>query len=263
MLRGLDPFTLGGGEPTAQEVELMARVIAESFADRPSILEPIPATGPRLNVGEADEYARKRVERIREKLEKPSQELQESPTKEAVSETTHLSVMDAEGNAVALTTSIGPVFGDGVASEELGFLYAHSYRLDTRPLPHQRDYTEMTPTIVLRHGRPVMVVGAAGGVRIPGAILQVLSNVIDRGYSLEEAVAAPRVFCRRNELQLHEDFPLAVLEWLRGRGFKMEIIARDGERHLGRVHAIRYDPESGEFVGVAEPAYDGTAAGPQ
>jgi gamma-glutamyltranspeptidase/glutathione hydrolase len=84
MLRGLEPFTLGGGEPTAQEKELIARVIAESFADRPSILELIPATGPRLDVGEADEYARKRVGRVREKLEKPSQELQEVPTQEAV-----------------------------------------------------------------------------------------------------------------------------------------------------------------------------------
>jgi gamma-glutamyltranspeptidase/glutathione hydrolase len=197
MLRALERLSLQRGAPSAREVELMARVMAESFADRPSILEPIPATGPRLDVGEAEEYARKRVERIREKLEKPSEELQPATTKEGVSETTHLSVMDAEGNAVALTTSIGPVFGDGIATEELGFLYAHSYRLDTRPLAHQRDYTEMTPTIVLRGGRPVLVVGAAGGARIPGAILQVLSNIIDRGYSLEKAVAAPRVFCRR------------------------------------------------------------------
>jgi gamma-glutamyltranspeptidase/glutathione hydrolase len=120
----------------------------------------------------------------------------------------------------------------------------------------------MTPTIALQHGKPVLVAGAAGGARIPGAILQVLSNVIDRGYSLEKAVAAPRVFCRNNKLQLHDDLPLPLLERLSKREFEIELITRDGERHLGRVHAVRYDPGTGAFIGVADPADDGTAAGP-
>jgi gamma-glutamyltranspeptidase/glutathione hydrolase len=139
MLRTLGHFPLRQGEPTPEEAEVMVRTIAETFADRPSIVEPIAPTGPQPDVAAADEFAHKRADRVREGVRKPLDA--PSPAgvdqqKEAVTETTHLSVIDAEGNAVALTTSIGPVFGAGVASPELGFLYAHSYRMDTRPLPH-------------------------------------------------------------------------------------------------------------------------------
>ncbi len=266
MVRTLRHFSLQLDEPTPEEAEIVVRIIAEVFSDRPSILEPNAAGGPRPDLAAAEEFARQRAARVRAAVGKPLSAPSSAVLdrqEEGVSETTHLSVLDAEGNAVALTTSIGPVFGIGMAASELGFLYAHSYRLDTRPLPHQRDYTEMTPTILLQRGQPVLAVGAAGSARIPGAILQVLSNVIDRGYSLEEAVAAPRVFCRDNKLQAHDDLPLALLERLRQRGFEIELIARDAERHLGRVHAVRYHPATGTFVGVADPAYDGVAAGPQ
>jgi len=266
MLTTLRQFPLQRGQPSPEEVELLVRTIAETFADRPSILEPIEPAGPVLDPAATEEFARRRAERIRELLHQPLEAPKPEPVQEVVGtahETTHLSVMDAAGNAMALTTSIGPVFGARVASPELGFLYAHSYRLDERPLPHQRDYTEMTPTIVLHRGKPVLALGAAGGVRIPGAVLQVLSNVIDRGFSLEEAVAAPRVFCRRTNLELHDDFPLDALERLRQRGFEIELRSREADRHLGRVHAVGYHPETGEFIGVADPAYDGAAAGPQ
>lgn len=265
MLSTLSHFVLREGVPTGEEVELVARTIAEVFADRPSILEPVEPEGLGFDPAASEQFARKRAERIRQQLRLPIEAPSPTPAEDVLGEgheTTHLSVMDAEGNAVALTTSIGPRFGTRVASPELGFIYAHSYRMRSRPLPRQRDYTEMTPTIVLRQGKPVLVVGAAGGARIPGAIFQVLSNVIDRGFSLEEAVAAPRVYCRGSELQMHARFSLAVLERMRARGFELELITDSSERHLGRVHAVGYNPESGEYVGVAAPAYDGTAAGP-
>lgn len=179
-------------------------------------------------------------------------------------DTTHLSVMDAEGNAVALTTSIGPRFGARVATPELGFLYAHSYRMRSSPEPRARDYTEMTPTIVLRDGRPFLVVGAAGSERIPGAILHVLSNVIDRGMPLEQAVAAPRVFSPDGKrVRMHDDTSAAVVEALRARGFRLELVPRGISRHLGIVQAVMFDAASGEFTGAADPVYDGSAAGPQ
>ena len=164
---------------------------------------------------------------------------------------------------MALTTSIGPRFGRRLATAEVGFLYAHSYRMKSRPTPGERDLTEMTPTIVLEEGKPLLAVGAAGSARIPGAILQVISNVVDRGYPLEKAVAAPRVYARENYLRLHEDFSPAFVEMLRARGFDIDLRPRGITRHLGIMHAVLLETESGEFVGVADPAYDGTAAGPR
>ena len=179
-------------------------------------------------------------------------------------DTTHLSVMDAEGNAVALTTSIGPRFGAGVATPELGFLYAHSYRMRSSPEPGERDYTEMTPTIALRDGKPFLVLGAAGSERIPGAILHVLSNVIDRGMPLDEAVAAPRVFSPDGKrVRVHDDTPAAVIEALRARGFAVELVPRGISRHLGIVQAVMFDAKTGEFAGTADPVYDGSAAAPK
>jgi gamma-glutamyltranspeptidase/glutathione hydrolase len=133
----------------------------------------------------------------------------------------------------------------------------------SRPAPGQRDLTEMTPTILLREGRPVLVVGASGSARIPGAILQVISNVLDRGFSLERAMAAPRIYAQTNKVRMHEDFPATVVDALRARGFEIDLRPRGITRHLGIVHAGSFDPESGVFVGVADGVYDGMAAGPR
>lgn len=266
MLNILGNFSLSRGEPTPEEVELVARVIGQAMEDRPQMLgtlAPKPG-GLSLDVISSQEFARERAERIRQQMSRPATM---PPQPEAMlldgHDTTHLSVMDAEGNAVALTTSIGPRFGARVATPELGFLYAHSYRMRSSPEPRARDYTEMTPTIVLRNGKPFLVLGAAGSERIPGAILHVLSNVIDRGMLLEQAVAAPRVFSPDGKrVRVHDDTPAAVVEALRAHGFVLELVPRGISRHLGIAQAVLFDAASGEFAGAADPVYDGSAAGP-
>lgn len=267
MVNILGNFPLSRGEPSAEEVELVARVIGQAMEDRPQMLgtlAPKPG-GLSLDMISSQEFARERAERIRRQMEQPA--ATPPPQPEAMPldghDTTHLSVMDAEGNAVALTTSIGPRFGARVATPELGFLYAHSYRMRSSPEPRARDYTEMTPTIVLRDGKPVLVLGAAGSERIPGAILHVLSNVIDRGLPLDEAVAAPRVFSPDGKrVRLPDDTRVAVVEALKARGFRLELVPRGISRHLGIVQAVLFDAKTGEFTGAADPVYDGSAAAP-
>jgi gamma-glutamyltranspeptidase/glutathione hydrolase len=266
MLNILGHFSLHAGDPTPEEIELLARVIAQALADRPQrlgSLEPKPDGYP-LDLIASPAFARQRAEEIRQEMSHSAQAPGETPFQRRWQdhETTHLAVLDDEGNAVSLTMSIGPRFGSRVAAPELGFLYAHSYRMRSRPTPGERDATEMTPTIVLREGQPVLAVGAAGSARIPAAILQVISNVIDRGYSLEKAVAAPRVYAEGNQVRMHTEFPAAFAEAVRARGFEIEPISRRGPLHLGTVQAAGYYPESGEYVGAADPVYDGTAAGP-
>ena len=196
MLNILAEFPALKDVASAQEMELVARVIAQSLQDRPQALGTLAPKkdGLALDMLSSREFARERAERIRAARQaEPQRTGGEAPRDNREDhDTTHLSVMDAEGNAVALTTSIGPRFGARVASPQLGFFYAHSYRMRSSPEPGARDHTEMTPTIVLHQGKPVLVIGAAGSERIPGAILQVLSNVLDRGMSLREAVRAPR-----------------------------------------------------------------------
>jgi gamma-glutamyltranspeptidase/glutathione hydrolase len=268
MLNILSHFALTRGEPTALELEILARTIAQAIEDRPQQVGSLTSkpVGYTLEEMAAPEFGRRRAEMIRTKLStggagKPPANSQPPLDRH---ETTHLAVMDAAGNAVSLTTSIGPRFGDGLATAELGFLYAHSYRMDGEPTPRLRDETEQTPTIVLRNGRPVLALGAAGSARIPGAVLQVLSNVVDRGWHLGRAVAAPRLYCQRTRLRIHAGFPVAALEALRAAGFELDVVERtESVRHVGIVHAVAFDPATGEFTGMADPVYDGASAAPR
>jgi gamma-glutamyltranspeptidase / glutathione hydrolase len=104
--------------------------------------------------------------------------------------TTHLSVADRDGMLVALTQSLGPSMGTRLAASGLGFLYAT--RLGA--VPGSRPSSTISPTIVTDPaGEVIYVLGAAGDARIISAIIQSVSRLVDHGYTLDEAVAAPRI----------------------------------------------------------------------
>lgn len=176
-------------------------------------------------------------------------------------DTTHLSVIDAEGASVAMTCSIGPHFGARVADPVHGVLLAHSYRMASDPKPGARDETEMSPVIVTRNGKLLLSLGAAGSERIPGAIAQVIVNVVDRGLDLPAAIAFPRVNVKEGAIRLHEDAGEDVARALRARGYAFARSARGHLEHLGVVHACGAGDRGG-WVGAADPAWDGAAAAP-
>ncbi len=267
MLNILEHFQLPSGPPTARQVELLARVIDQALEDRPQEIGSLKpkALGFSLTQISSRSFAKERAALIKQKLFAPATPASETkqPATPDNGDTTHLSVIDSEGNAVALTTSIGPAFGARVATPELGFLYAHSYRMRADPAPDKRDETEMTPTIVLQGQKPRLVIGAAGSERIPSAILQVISNVLDRGLTLEQAVAEPRIFSFRGKLRMHPGFPEGLTQSLSLRGFEVEVLGTDSIQHLGLIHAASFDQATGEFSGAVDPASDGSAGGPK
>jgi gamma-glutamyltranspeptidase/glutathione hydrolase len=114
--------------------------------------------------------------------------------------TTHISAADRHGNLIAITLTHGGGFGARVAVEELGIILGHGMsRFDPRPGlpnspgPRKRPLTNMCPATVTRDGHPVLAVGAAGGVRIPSSVGEVLFNFVGLGASLETSFAAPRI----------------------------------------------------------------------
>jgi gamma-glutamyltranspeptidase/glutathione hydrolase len=262
MLNILAEFDASSGEVSSADLELLARVIAQAMEDRPQqvgSLAPKP-DGFALETLSSPAFARQRATQIGDAIRQGTTppvvgELQDH-------DTSHLSVVDSEGNAVALTTSIGPAFGARVASPTWGLLFGHSYRMRAEPEPGARDLTEMTPTIVLHEGRPVLVIGAAGSERIPTAILQVMRHVIDRGWPLEQAMAAPRLFALGPDLRVHDWLDQGIRSELSERGFNLTPVALGDSPHLGLVHAVAYDASSGLYVGVADAGDSGTAAGP-
>lgn len=263
MLNILEHFSITSDQSSAQHVEIVARVIAQAFEDRPQEIGTLKPKkdGYSLATLSSPQFADNRAALIKRMMQ-ASEPPAESTAQPDEHDTTHLSVMDAEGNAVALTTSIGPSFGSRVATPELGFLYAHSYRMRADPKPKTRDETEMTPTIVFKADKPVIVIGAAGSERIPSAILQVISNVIDRNYSFDQAVAAPRVLALGRKLRLQPGFSTSIVETLSGRGFQIESLAPDCSVHLGLVHAVQFDLAAKEYLGAVDPCSDGQANGP-
>jgi gamma-glutamyltranspeptidase/glutathione hydrolase len=263
MLNLLEHFPMNAEKPDAERVEIMARVIAQAVEDRPQEIGTLKPkkNGYSLATLSSRQFADNRAALIKRMME-TSQLPAESNAQPEEHDTTHLSVMDAEGNAVALTTSIGPSFGSRIATPELGFLYAHSYRMRADPTAEARDETEMTPTIVFQSDRPMIVIGAAGSERIPSAILQVLSNVIDRNQSLEQAISTPRVLPLGRKLRLQPGFSPAIVESLSSRGFQIESLVPDCSVHLGLVHAVSFDNRTKEYLGAVDPCSDGAAAGP-
>jgi len=176
-------------------------------------------------------------------------------------DTNHLSVIDEEGNAVALTQSIGPPFGSKVANPELGFLYAYSYNLAEHPLQYHREKSSQSPTIVFRDNQPYIVIGAAGNIRIPASIVQTIVNVIDHNMSLDEAVSSPRVFLTDQELHLEAaELPESTLTELQRLGYNIKVHDNfDG--YFGRAHAILIDRLTKKIYGAADPRDYGAAGG--
>ena len=183
-------------------------------------------------------------------------------------ETTHLSVMDKQGNVVALTQSIERVYGAKVLTPSLGFLYnnymsafeyedmAHPYYMRPNGVP----WASVAPTIILLNQKPWMAIGSPGSERIASAILQVLLRL--RYQSPFDAVAAPRLHCSYDgtvsleAAYMRDDIPTE----LSSRGFKINV-REPMSFYLGCIQMVMR--EGKDFIGVADPRRDGSAAGPK
>jgi gamma-glutamyltranspeptidase/glutathione hydrolase len=191
--------------------------------------------------------------------------------------TAHLSVVDAAGNAVALTGTINGPFGSGVTVPGTGILLNNEmddfvtdpdapnfYGLvgvgDANHVqPGKRPLSSMAPTVVLDGGRVRLVLGSNGGPRIITAVLLTLLQSVDWDADVVEAVSAPRFHqqWRPEKLVLEGAFPADVVEGLRGRGWTVEVV----DEIITGVEAIAVDPETGLRTGGTDPRRDGLALG--
>jgi len=192
-------------------------------------------------------------------------------------QTTHYSVVDAEGNAVSVTTTLNGSFGSKVTAEGLGFLMNNGmddfsskpgapnmYGLIQGPAnaigPGKRPLSAMTPTIVLKDGKLFLVLGSPGGSTITTTVANVLMGVIDFGLNIQESVNAPRFHNQwlPDEIRLeHTGFSRDTLGILERMGHKLDV--RPG--FWGDAECIAIDPKTGERLGASDGRNYGKAIG--
>jgi len=189
--------------------------------------------------------------------------------------TTHYSVVDAEGNAVAVTTTLNDSFGSRVTAEGLGFLLndemddfaakqgvPNIYGLIQGPAnviaPGKRPLSAMTPTIVLKDGKPFLILGSPGGPRIITIVANILIGVVDFSLDIAEAVNAPRFHHQWLPDQIFVEDRLSpdTMNVLRSKGHKLDV-----EHFWGDGECIMIDPKTGESLGASDGRNNGKAVG--
>jgi gamma-glutamyltranspeptidase/glutathione hydrolase len=177
-------------------------------------------------------------------------------------DTTHVAVVDAQGNCVTMTHSLG--MPSGVITDGLGFMYNGCMGVfDPRPgrpgsiAPGKSRFSSVCPTIVMRDGAPRLVIGAPGGTQIAMGVLQATLNVLDFEMPMDRAVSVPRFSSTSNAVDICNRIPDYAVDPLRERGY--EVVRSALTFHFAAVHGIRID--EGVLSGGADPGHDGIALG--
>ncbi len=285
ILEGFDLAKLGAG--SSASVHLIAEAMKLAFADRAAYMGDADFVDVPIEELISKDYA----ERQRARINPPW--FKRAPTTWGKRETAlrvkgpglpqndsgtaHLSVVDAAGNAVAITQTINTPFGSGITVPGTGVVMnnemddfavapgtPNAYGLvDTTGAnaiaPFKRPLSSMTPTILVKDSKPVMVSGSPGGPRIITTTLLTVLNVIDYGMNAQEAVAAPRFHHQwvPDKLFLEPEFSRDVVEALEARGHTVDVSGR----RWSSAQSIVIDPETGVMFGGSDPRADGEAVG--
>lgn len=196
-------------------------------------------------------------------LEKP-EPVDEKTDDEDESQTTHLSVVDNDGNAVSLTYTMGLYFGSGAYAEG-AFLNSAAMNFDEEVVANQRapyrtPRSSTTPTIVLDDEQVQLVVGSPGSGRIAPAIVQMILYTLDYELDPTQAVRMPRMypFVNSPTVRIEDGITGEALSKLRERGYDLDVYS-PYSTYFGGVHMIY--AEDGRLIGVADPRRNGTAGG--
>jgi len=275
MLEGSGYEKSGAG--SAASIHYVAEVMRRFFADRSQYLGD-PDFGKVPVAGLLDPaYIRKRRDSIdRDHATSSTQVLPGHPAGSEGSETTHYNVVDAEGNAVAVTYTLNDGFGSGVTVPGAGFLLndemddfsakpgaANMFGLvqgEANAIqPGKRPLSAMTPTILTRDGRFFMAVGAPGGPRIISAVLQAILNVVDFRMNAQDAVDYPRFHhqWQPDKLMLERGFSPDTIALLKARGHEVDELGV--ARVSSAVEVILND--GGWLQGAVDGRRPGKAAG--
>jgi gamma-glutamyltranspeptidase/glutathione hydrolase len=263
------------GFQTAASVQLMTEVERRGFADRGTYMGDADFVKVPVKTLGSDAYLRERMSDF-----EPGKAGNSTTTKEGMvpesEETTHISIVDEAGNAVAVTTTLNGSYGSYTVVEGAGFLlnnemddfsvkpgapnmYGAVGKAANAISPGKRMLSSMTPTIVLKENEPYIVVGTPGGTTIPTSVFQSLVNILEFGLSEEDAVNKPKFHHQwlPDQIDVERNFPTNVIEELKAMGYK---VVKRGE--IGRTELIRITFYNGrKITAIADKRGDDAAVG--
>jgi gamma-glutamyltranspeptidase/glutathione hydrolase len=265
VLNLLEAYDIGAmGFGTAQTLHLLAESLKIAFADRFQYMGDPAFVDVPLRGLTSKEYAAVRRKEIDPNRAQDYRAGRPRAYNGESGNTTHFTVADADGNVVALTQTLNGAFGSCVTTLGTGMLLNNTMHLfDPHPghansvAPRKRMLSSMSPTIVMKDGKPFMALGTPGGTRIFAAVLQAISNVIDHGMTLQEAVEAPRIWTQGEALNVEPGIAPEVRAQLEAKGHKLELTAKVA----GGMNGILFDHANGLMHGAACWRADGAPAG--
>ena len=272
MLEGFDLKSMGLG--SAQSLHVMAEAMKLAYVDRYRVLGDTDFVAIPLRGFTSKAYAAERAKLISTERARNTAEAMGpgDPSRYESPSTTHYSVVDAQGNAVSNTYTLGSDFGSGVSVEGTGFLLnnqMNNYAIteaaaakakgEPAPLnamaPGKRMLSTMTPTLVFKGAKPWLVTGTPGGSTIIDTVLQLIVNVVDHGLNVAEAVHQPRIFqgAAPGPLNVEPNFNPDTRALLEAKGHRVAPYET-----MGSAQSIVL--ENGRVYGASDPRRPGATA---
>ncbi len=283
-----------GPDRSADQVHLITEAFRRAFMDRSDYLGDPDFVSMPLGQMADKKYAkawRKTIDPVNatasKDLVRPAGFMPPPPQqgdRHESTQTTHFSVVDADGNAVSNTYTLNFYFGSGVVIKGLGFAMndemddftskvgvPNGFGLIQGPAnaiaPGKRPLSAMSPTIVTRHGKLRLVLGSPGGPTIISTVANDLISVVDNGLNIQQSADAPRFHNQYlpDDLQVEKRFPVTVSDVLKMRGYNIKRSGEFDEHNpgvWGDSELIAVDPKTGDLMGGHDTRKDfGKAAG--
>lgn len=274
MLKMVEKYPMNTyGFQSVKSVQLMIEAERRAYADRAEHMGDPDFYKVPVRSLMSEEYAAARMADYNPDKAGVSASIKAGIAKES-EQTTHLSVMDASGNMVSVTTTLNGGYGSRTVVGGAGFLLNNEMDdFSSKPgvpnmygavggeansiMPGKRMLSSMTPTLLLKNGKPYVVVGTPGGTTIPTSVYQAIINIVDFNMNADDAINKPKFHHQwlPDEVAVERDFNADTKKQLQSMGYK--IVERGG---IGRTEAIRVLP-NGKRETVADKRGDDSVAG--
>lgn len=259
---------------SAEAVQIMVEAERRAFADRAEFMGDPNFIEDKTQMLISDAYLKNRWKSYNKNLATPSSEVGKIiPQPKESTETTHISIIDKEGNAVSVTTTLNGYYGSKVVVEGAGFFLNNEMDdFSIKPgvpnmfgavggeankiEPGKRMLSSMTPTIVLKNGKPYIVVGTPGGTTIPTSVYQSIVNVLDFKLNPNLSVNAPKFHHQwlPETIAVEKGFPESTIKALESKNYKFDRINQIGKTELIVIN------ENGNATAVADGRGDDSVA---